>query len=68
MKEKWLAFYKSKYFLPVCVILYLTIATFIIVKIMDAFNLWAALAMLVLLILVIKILASLLGMVLSIFK
>lgn len=60
MKEKWLVFYKCKYFLPVGVMSYLTIAMFIIVRIMDAFNLWVALAMLVLLIVVVKIRASLL--------
>lgn len=68
MKDKWSAFYNSKYFLPVCVILYLAIATFIFDKMMDAFNLWVALAILVLLIVMIKIISALLRMVLSLFK
>lgn len=68
MKEKWLAFYNSKYFLPLCAILILSIETFIFIKVMDAFNLWFALIAVVILIVVVKVATALLTMVLSIFK
>lgn len=68
MKEKWLAFYNSKYFLPLCAILILAIETFIFIKVMDAVNLWFALIAVVILIVVVKVVTALLTMVLSIFK
>lgn len=68
MKEKWLAFYNSKYFLPVCAIAFVAIETFIFIKIMDAFNLWFALIALFALIIVVKVVTALLTMILSIFK
>lgn len=68
MKEKWLAFYNSKYFLPLCVALILAIETFIFIKVMDAFNLWFALIAVIMLIIVVKIVTALLTMILSIFK
>ena len=68
MKEKWLAFYNSKYFLLLCVALILAIETFIFIKVMDAFNLWFALIAVIMLFIVVKIVTALLTMVLSIFK
>ena len=68
MKEKWLAFYNSRYFLPLCAALILAIETFIFIKVMDAFNLWFALIAVIMLFIVVKIVTALLTMVLSIFK
>lgn len=68
MKLKWQIFYKSKWFFPVCTLLFLSMATFVIYEVMNVFHLWVAILVVVLFALVIKLLAIILGAVLSIFK
>ena len=68
MKLKWQIFYKSKWFFPVCTLLFLSMATFVIYEVMNVFHLWVAILVVVLFAFVIKSLAIILGAVLSIFK
>lgn len=68
MKLKWQIFYKSKWVFPVCTLLFLSMATFVIYEVMNVFHLWVPILLIVLFILVGRLLAMVLRTVLSIFK
>ncbi len=65
MRNKWLLFYNSKYFLPLMAIIILAVETVVFIKIMDDFNLWVALIAVIMLAVVVKVVTTLLTTILG---